>query len=266
MKSRNIAWLASLLVAAAPFLASAEMPASVEPGKLTFGTAATLPPFEYSVQGKLTGFNIELVDAIAQHLKLQPEPLNMEFRGLIPALQGGRIDVIMNAMAITPERAAQIDFIPYLKMGTEILVRRGNPKKIAGRDDLCDRTVAVTLGGLQERYAREDSGKCTSAGKPALVVLTFPTALDSGTALRLGRADAMYDTTPGALQKVADLPDVFEIAGPTSSVITMGFGVRKGDAWKGRLEAALKAVVADGTYARLMAKYKLPPSTSYFPG
>jgi polar amino acid transport system substrate-binding protein len=264
MTSRLIACLASLLVAAAPSLARAEPPASVEAGKLTFGTAATLPPFEYIVQGKLTGFNIELVDAIARHLKLQPEPLNMEFRGLIPALQGGRIDVIMNAMAVTPERAAQIDFIPYLKMGTEILVRKGNPSKIAGRDDLCGHTVAVTLGGLQERYAREDSGKCTGAGKAALVVLTFPAALDSATALRLGRADAMYETTPGAAQKVSELPEVFEIAGATSSVVTMGFGVRKGDAWKERLDAALKAVVADGTYSRLMTKYKLPPSTSYF--
>lgn len=237
----------------------------VEPGKLTFGTAATLPPFEYQKDNKLVGFNIELVEAISKKMKLQPQPMNMEFRGLIPALQGGRIDVIMNAMAITPERSEQVDFVPYLKIGSEIVVAKGNAGKINGRDDLCGRSIGVTLGGLQERYAREDARRCEASGKPTITVLTFPTAQDSAIALRQGRTDALYDTTPGAIQKVSELPDVFAIAGQTFEIITIGFGVKKGEpAWKDLVASSFKAVSDDGTYTKLIAKYRLPETADIF--
>lgn len=237
----------------------------VESGRLTFGTAATLPPFEYQKDNKLVGFNIELVEAISKKLELQPQPVNMEFRGLIPALQGRRIDVIMNAMAITPERAEQVDFIPYLKIGSEIVVAKGDAGKINSREDLCGRSVGVTLGGLQERYAREDARRCEASGKPTITVLTFPTAQDSAIALRQGRTDALYDTTPGAIQKVTELPDVFAIAGKTFEIITIGFGVKKGEpAWKERVASSFKAVSDDGTYAKLIAKYRLPETADIF--
>lgn len=238
----------------------------IVPGKLTYGTAATFAPFEYQENGSLVGFDIEFGAAIAKVLGLQTNIVNMDFNGLIPALQGKRIDIINSAMYINPKRATQVDFIPYMRIGNELIVRKGNPKGIHSRADLCGKTAAVTLGAIEEVYARADSKKCQDAGKPAVNILTLPTAQDSALAVRSGRADVYYDSTPGATKAVDALPDVFEIAGPQFETKTrIGIAVRKGDTqMKQAIERALQSVVKDGTYDQLLKKYHLPQSGSLF--
>jgi polar amino acid transport system substrate-binding protein len=169
-------------------------------------------------------------------------------------------------MYINPQRAEQVDFVPYMRIGNEIVVRAGNPLKIASRADLCGRRVAVTLGGIEETYARQDADGCKKAGKPDVVILTLPTAQDSALSLRQGRADALFDSTPGAAKLVAELPDVFQVAGDTFENNTqIGIAVRRGDAaMKDAVAAAMQEAVKDGTYARLMEKYRLPASGSIF--
>lgn len=248
--------------------AEAQVPALqlLTPGKLTYGVAATFAPFEYMVDGKFVGFDIEFGEAIARKMGLEPVIMNIEFRGLIPALQGKRIDIINSAMYINPQRAEQVDFIPYMRIGNQIIVRKGNPLNIRSRDDLCGRRVAVTLGGIQETYARQDSEKCVAAGRPAVTVMTFPTAQDSTLSVRQGRADAHFDSTPGAAKLTSELPDVFEVAGDVFENNTqIGIAVRKGEtALKAAIEAAIAQVVADGTYVRLMQKYNLPLTGNIF--
>jgi polar amino acid transport system substrate-binding protein len=238
----------------------------VQAGKLTYGVAATFAPFEFQgTDGTLKGFDIEMGEALAAKMGLAVAPLNMEFKGLIPALQGSRIDVINSAMYINEERAKQVDFVPYLRVGNEVLVRKGNPAGITGRDDsLCGKKVSVTLGGIQETYAREDNKRCTDAGRPAVTILTFPTAQDSALALRQGRSDAHLDSTPGAVMVLQKVPDTFQIAGTSFNTDTqIGIAVRKGDAaTRQAIEAAVQAIVKDGTYDKLIAKYELPTSVA----
>lgn len=238
----------------------------VEDGMLTYGVAATFAPFEFMQDGELAGFDIEFGAAIAAKLGLEVNPLNMEFAGLIPALQGGRIDIINSAMYINEERAEQVDFVPYLLVGNEIVVPFGNPAGIASRDDLCGMTVAVTLGGIQETYARQDATRCEEAGQETVTVLTLPTAQDSALSVRQGRADAFFNSTPGAMVQVQELPDVFEIVGESFETNTrIGIAVRQGDEeMRAAIEAALAALVADGTYAALMEQYGFPPSVALF--
>ena len=238
----------------------AQNPSLVQPGVLTYGVAATFPPFEYQEGDKLVGFDIELGDALARKMGLKVSPLNMDFKGLIPALQGKRIDMINSAMYIKPERAEQVDFIPYLKVGEEVMVKKGNPKKVLGADNLCGKSVAVTLGAIEEIYARDFSKKCTEAGKSAIDVKTFPTAPDSVTSVQQDRSDAFFTSTPGASHILQQRPNDFEIVGKTFDANTqIGIAVRKGDStMKKTVENALIALVKDGTFDKLRAKYKLP--------
>lgn len=235
-------------------------------GELTYGVAATFAPFEYSEEGELKGFDIEMGAALAEKMGLEVNARNMEFAGLIPALQSGRLDIINSAMYIKPEREEQVDFVRYMTIGNEIVVPAGNPKGISSRDDLCGLRVAVTLGGIQESYAREDDEKCKAAGKDGVEVLTFPTAQDSALAVARNRADAFFNSTPGATMQVTARPDTYEIVGETFAADTfIGIAVRKDDAeMKKAIEAALEAIVADGTYDALIEKYKLPPTVSLF--
>lgn len=262
----SVALLTLLGVAAPCPVRAGDAPDLVTAGRLTYGVAASFAPFEYQEGGQPAGFDIDFGAAVAARMALVPAPLNMDFNGLIPALQGGRIDIINSAMYINVQRAAQVDFIPYMRLGEEILVRKGNPLNIHARDDLCGHRVAVTLGAIEETYAREDAAKCQTAGRSGLIVMTLPTAQDSALALRQRRADAVFDSTPGAVVLITAMPDIYEVAGePFEAGTQIGIAVRKGDtAMRAAVMQAVQAVVADGTYARLMQKYHLPPGGSLF--
>jgi polar amino acid transport system substrate-binding protein len=241
--------------------------ALVEKGALTFGVAATFAPFEFKKDGELAGFDIEMIDLLGKKLNLAPKAMNMEFKGLIPALQGGRLDIINSALYINPQRAEQVDFVPYLKIGNRIITQAANPAKLTGRDDsICGKTVAVTLGGISESQARADDKRCKEAGKTGLTVMTMPTAQDSALTLRQGRADAIYESTPGSMKLMTELPDIFVAVGPefeTGSRI--GLATRKGDlAMQSLLKSGLQQIVADGSYKALIAKWKLPETVSLF--
>jgi polar amino acid transport system substrate-binding protein len=263
--------LAALIVpfGLAASASAAELPASglVEKGTLTYGVAATFAPFEFQKDGQLTGFDIDLIAALSKKLKAEMKPMNMDFQGLIPALISSRIDIINSAMYINAKRSEQVDFIPYLKVGNQVIVRAGNPSKITGRDDsLCGKTIAVTLGGIEESQARATDASCKAKGLAAVKVLTFPTGQDSALALRQGRADAEFDSTPGAVVLQAATPGVYDVAGAEfESNTSIGIATRKGDvALQKSIKDALSEIVADGTYKTLIEKWKLPASVSIF--
>jgi polar amino acid transport system substrate-binding protein len=241
-------------------------PTLLAPGRLTYGVAATFAPFEFMQDGRLAGFDIDFINALAAWDRLQPTPTPMEFNGLIPALQGSRVDIINSAMYITAARSEQVDFVPYLRIGTQIVVRKGNPDRVQGRADLCGRRVAVTLGGIQETYARQDSDRCRTAGRPEVTVMTLPSAQQAALAVRQSRAEAYYESTAGVARITAELADVFEAVGEVFEYNTrIGIAVRKGDTdMAGMLARAIAGTVADGTYARLIAKWNLPAESSIF--
>lgn len=250
----------SLLAAAT---AQAE-PVFLEAGKLTYGVNATFAPFEFQKGDSLVGLDIDLGEEIAKRLNRTASPMNMEFQGLIPALLGKRIDFINSAVYINPERAAQVDFIPYLRLGNQLVVRQGNPQKITGRNEtLCGKILAVTLGSVQEQYAKADNERCKSGGKPELTLNSYPTNQVTALTLRQGRADALYDSVPGVVNLLQSVPDTYEVAGePFDNDTQLGFAVRKGDdAMRKELTDALKKLVADGTYRALVEKWRLPETT-----
>lgn len=268
MRTLLISTIAPFLLAGAVSAAEVPEKALAEKGALTYGVAASFAPFEFQKDGTLTGFDIDMIGLLSKKLSLTAKPLNMEFKGLIPALQGSRIDLINSAMYIKPERAEQVDFVPYLKIGNQVIVAAGNPAKITGRDDsLCGKKIAVTLGAIEEIFAREDDKRCLAAGKPGVAISTFPTAQDSVLSLRQGRADAVFDSTPGAVELIDKVPGVFQTVGPEFEANTrIGMAVRKGDtAMKAALEAALAEIVADGSYKQLIAKWRLPETVALLP-
>jgi polar amino acid transport system substrate-binding protein len=237
----------------------------VTPGKLTYGVAASFPPYEYVQDGEYLGFDVEMGAALAAIMGLEPEIVDMQFDGLIPALQGKRIDMINSAMYIKAEREEQVDFIPYMIIGEAIVVPQGNPKGIATMDDLSGLTVAVTVGAIEEIFANEANEELKAAGQPEMTILTLPTANDAVLATTQGRADAYLHSTPGAAYLMQEMPDTFEVAGIFALDTRIGIAVRKGDtAMKDAVEAALAEFVASGQYDALMAKYNLPAELSLF--
>jgi polar amino acid transport system substrate-binding protein len=256
--------LAALLLL--PAAAHAQAPAYVAPGSVTWGFAATFPPFESMIDGKAAGFDIDLANAITEKMALKANITAFEFKGLIPALLGKRIDLIISGMYINPERSQVADFVPYAKVGNQIAVAQGNPLHISDQMSLCGHHVAAPVGTVFELAVNRISAACTAASKPAIDKLALDGTASAGFALQQGRVDALIASTATIAAMMTNLPGAMEPAGePFDNDTRVGIAYNKDNAPLGAaITKALSEVVADGTYKTLLAKWKLPPSTSMF--
>jgi polar amino acid transport system substrate-binding protein len=248
------------------FLAFLLLPLSVRAEGITWGLAATFPPFESVQDGKTVGFDVDFANAVAQKMGVKSDIATFEFKGLIPALLGKRIDAVVSGMYINPERLEVADFVPYVLVGNQIVVRHGNPSKITAPSSLCGHRVAAPVGTAFEMAAKTAAADCKATGKPDLILLSLPGSTTCALALKENRADAIIVSTPTAAAFETDTPDAYENGGPAYATDTkIGIAVLKGNkALLDALDAAVKAVVADGTYAKLLTKWNLPPGSSAF--
>lgn len=230
-----------------------------ERGRLLVGSDIAYAPVEFYEEGtnRAVGIDIDLCEAIAKQMGLRGcEFRNTTFDGIIPALEAKRFDIIMSAMSDTPERQKEIDFIDYFKAGTSILVRKGNPDRITSLDDLCGKAVGIQKGTTQEEVANAQKEKCKARGSD-LTVLTFETDPEAQQALKAGRTVADMNDFPVAAY-VAQTTGDFEVVGEQIEAGPYGIGVRKEDTdLRDALQKALKAIIADGTYDRILAKWNV---------
>lgn len=133
-------------------------PAGADLGTVVVGTNAEYPPFEFvDDNGNITGFDIELLDAIAQEAGFEYELVNTRWDGIFVALSSGEFDAVISAATITPERAQQVNFSdPYFNAGQRITVQAGNGD-IAGPDDLAGLKVGVQTGTTGDIWLSENT-------------------------------------------------------------------------------------------------------------
>ena len=117
-------------------------------------TDATFPPMEFVKDGKRTGFDIDLVEALGKEMGRPIEWIDIDFKGLIPALQSGRADMAMSAIYITDERKKVVDFSdPYYAGGLVVLTKKDGPVK--NLKDLDGKKVSVQVGTKSVNYLKD---------------------------------------------------------------------------------------------------------------
>lgn len=249
-------------MALTPMLARAQT--LISPGRITWGLAATFPPFEFEKDGKPVGFDLDLAAALAKDMKLKSEISTFQFSGLIPALLGKRIDAIISGMYVNAKREQVADFVPYMLVGNQIVVPHGNPLHMTGPLSLCGHRVAAPIGTVFETAAQAADKACTAAGKPAISLLTLAGTTTCALALAENRADAIIVSTPTAAALLNSNPGAYATGGGSFDTHTqVGIAVAKDNpGLKAALERAMKTVVTDGTYARLLKKWSMPAGSS----
>ena len=146
-----------------------------KPGQLVVGMELASPPFDTTDErNQPAGIDVELARALAASLGKELVVRNTAFEGLIPALQTGKIDLILSSMTITAQRAESIDFSePYLHVGICLLV--GARSGVERPDDLNrpERKVAVKTGTTGFFYAQEHlpNARLLSISEPGACVL-----------------------------------------------------------------------------------------------
>jgi polar amino acid transport system substrate-binding protein len=214
------------------------------------GTEAQFPPFEIvNSQGNIVGFDIDLLNAIAEDQGFKVKYVDQDFAGLIPALQTGNIDIIASGMTITDERAKQVNFSePYITAGLALAVTV-DKEDIKSVDDLKGKTVAVQTGSTGFMKAEE----LKKAGIIA-DIKDFPHVNEAIEELKIGGADAMINDLPVTNAFIAAQPGVIKIVGEPLNSESYGFAVRSGNKEiLNKINTGLKNVKSNGTYDKLLA-------------
>lgn len=210
---------------------------------------------------KLIGLDADLVRAAFACIGVPFEFKTGQWSGLLPAVIAGQADLMWSNLYYTPPRAEHVDFVTYLLAATGGLVRKGNPKNIHGLDDLCGLRAAAGLGTVEEASFRRTSDKCMAAGKAPLEILTYPDKPSGVRLLQNNRTDVMM-TDSGVVGQIAALsPELFERAFTIKTDFKIGPGISKNlPELRQAVFDTMQILQADGTQAKLMAKYGFDPS------
>lgn len=127
----------------------------VNEGEFTFAASGEFKPFSVTnANGKMTGFDIEVGEAVAKELGLKPVQKKFKFGGIVEGVKSGRFDAAVASHTITKERLNAVNFsTPYYYSGPQIFVRPDSPEKTL--QDLKDKEIAVSKGSTYAKNAEE---------------------------------------------------------------------------------------------------------------
>ena len=216
---------------------------------LRVGTYPNNKPWEFhDPTGQLVGFDVDMAEAIGKRLNMKLDFKPMPFRDLFSALADGRIDVAINSITITIERAGRFDFSqPYYRTSQGIVVMKGTD--IRGLNDLIGKRVAAEAGSTNEQWLTANRGRYSfgptvpSEGMDQALVL-----------LKAGKVDAYFGDLPALLYQLLKRPDLAVIARlPTED--SYGLLLARASPLTARVDEALSAIKKDGTLAKIHEKW-----------
>lgn len=213
---------------------------------LRVGTDATFPPMEFTENGKRTGFDIDMVEAIAKKLGKQVEWVDIDFKGLIPGLVSHRFDMAVSAIYITDARKKVVDFTePYYAGGLVAMVKDGSSiQKLA---DLDGKKVTVQVGTKSVGFLQEHH--------PKVQRVEVEKNQEMFNLVDIGRADAAVTGKPAAYQYVRTRPGL-KVLPEQLTTEEYGMALRKDEPELTKaVNKAIEQLKADGTYAAIVKKW-----------
>ncbi|HEX6876767.1 MAG TPA: basic amino acid ABC transporter substrate-binding protein [Nocardioidaceae bacterium] len=221
----------------------------LQSGSLTVCSDVPYPPFDVQKGSTYTGFDGDLVAAMAKNMDLKVVLKDSSFDGLQSglSLNSNQCDMVSSAMTITPEREKNIDFSkPYYDSKQSLLVPKGSD--IKSIDDLAGKKVGVQQGTTGKTYTEENAPSSTQ-------VVSFPSDGEMFPAIKAGQVDALLQDLPVNLDhtKGGD----FTIVETYDTGEQYGFAVREkgSEPLLKEINKQLQKLRDDGTYDKLYNKY-----------
>lgn len=266
-----------LALAVAPLLAGAATAQNL-PDHITVATEGAYPPWNFSnADGSLGGYEIELTQALCEHMKIKCDLIAQEWNGIIPGLTVGKYDAIIASMGVTEERKKVIGFSkPYAKAPNGFLTAGDNALRDlpeAGRSfDLAKapQESEAALAALKEKLSGKTIGvqtgstAATFAGEyfKGLDIREYPSFEQLGLELTAGRIDlAVANVTAFKAVIDANPAGTLVFTGPTFAGGVLGLGtinvaLRPGDeALRAAFDAAITDINRDETNKALTEKW-----------
>jgi polar amino acid transport system substrate-binding protein len=237
---------------------ASELPAKYKSkGELTVAADATYAPDEFIGPDGHTveGMDADLAQAIAGQLGTKAKVANATFDSIIPGLAAGKYDLGMSSFTDTKVREKTVDFVTYFSAGTSFYTKASGGTPVTSLADLCGKTVAVEKGTTEQADATAQSKKCTASGKSAVKILTFPDQNGANLAISSGRAPIGMADSPVTEYQVKKSNGQFKLTGQPYGTAPYGIAIPKGSGLAKPVLDSVKALMANGTYDRIMKKW-----------
>lgn len=227
---------------------AALLPANIrESGQLIVGVNVPYAPNEFKdSSGKIIGFDVDLMNAVAKVLGLTAVYKEADFAKIIPAIQAGTFNVGMSSFTDSKEREAQVDFVTYYNAGIQWAQRKGEP---VDPNNACGKRVAVQATTVEDTDDVPNKSKaCTDAGKPAIQKVKFDSQAEATNALIVGKVDAMSADSPVTAYAIKQSGGKIEPAGSVFDSAPYGYPVAKGSSLSQALQKAVQYLIDNGQY------------------
>lgn len=231
------------------------LPANYQTDGVNVAVFNDWPPDEFVENGELKGWSVDMAKAMSERLGVpfKFEPTSFEI--IIPGLASKRFDAGFSSFGVTPERLEVLDFIPQRKEGTGYAFLKGKDLKITSEKDLCGHSIALITGAWDFQYLTKVSAEqCDANGLKPIDLQQFTTQNASELAVSSGRVEIVAAGS-AKLAYLAKQTGKYDMASLVSNAVYNGIGVRKGDPLGPALQGALQAMMDDGSYKEIMAKW-----------
>ena len=224
------------------------VPAKIrDSGRLIVGVNIPYAPNEFiDAYGKVVGFDVDLMNAVARVLGLTPEYRQTAFEAIVPSVRAGDFNLGMSSFTDTKDREAGADFVDYFQAGTLWAQR---PGVAIDPDNACGLRVGVAYPSLQEGTelpAKNDA--CVAAGKPPIKKVVYTRQDDLNAALLAGEVDAMSADSPVTGFTIKTSGGQLEAAGAVFGSAPYGWPVAKDSGLAESLRLAVEHLIATGEY------------------
>jgi len=238
-------------IAAAITLGLGSTTAFAQTPTVNVATDPSFVPFEMldPETGEMIGFDMDIINEVADRAGFDVNLTTMEFSGIIPAVQTGSQEIAIAGTTITEERAQVVDFSdPYYDSGLQIIVRADN-EEVSSIEDLEGLSVATKIGSTSYDFLQQELGEDAD-------ITPYPGTADMYTALLGRNVDAvLYDAPNVAYFSQTRGEGRTKVVGPLYEGQEYGIVFHKGSEWVEPTNEALAAMREDGTYDEIYTKW-----------
>ena len=238
-----------ILLAAAVTLAFS---ASAAAETLKMGIEAAYPPFNNKdASGQVVGFDKDIGDALCAKMKVECTVVTSDWDGIIPALNAKKFDFLISSLSITDERKQAVDFTdPYYSNKLQFIAPKAKTDFKTDKASLKGKIIGAQRATLAGTWLEDNLGD-------DITIKLYDTQENAYLDLTSGRLDAILaDKYVNYEWLKSDAGKPYEFKGePMVESDKIGIAVRKKDPLREKLNAALKEIVADGTYKKINDKY-----------
>jgi polar amino acid transport system substrate-binding protein len=225
--------------------------------KVVVATEAAYAPFEFIQEGKIVGYDKDLLDRVVQAWGVQLEQLDVPFAGILAGLLQKKYDFVCTALLINPERATKYAFtMPVAEAKVGIMKRKGDAK-VKSVEDLAGLTTGspVPPAGPTAVFAKYNDG-LKGRNKASAKHVHFQSDPDMFLALTNGQIDAAVESLLVLAEAVKKQPNNFEIVGTFGEPFFIGWVTRPEDTdLRDALSVEIKKLRDSGEMAKLQQKW-----------